>query len=120
MISFDWISKKDIKTFTKGECSLLAQKLSNKLNLKIYKIRDEFYENYHFVVKYENYYVDILGIWKENEIINYWNKMLYRKLTIVEFEDNIEEYNQRFFGYDKNILENRSDEIIKLLLTYKF
>ena len=66
-----------VRYFIDGHCDELAIGLSHKLKTEIYSIEDETKDQdiiLHYVVLYNEKFIDIRGIWDKENIIKEWSK----------------------------------------------
>jgi len=68
-----------IVQYLEGDCLELSKKLSEEFDSEIYGLQAKvenkiIIEPVHFLIKMNNYFIDIMGIWEEQSLINYWTK----------------------------------------------
>lgn len=87
MISKKFLFLQDINlAFTVGGCENLSESLNKLYQLEIYGIApidktnplsDNKLRPFHHVYKYNNYYIDIEGMWTETDLKNRWISTAY-------------------------------------------
>ena len=93
MFPFEFKDKTN-QIFLSNICTILAHHLRNKLDATIYELRSQD-KLIHSVVYYQEYFIDILGIWEDkDELIKTWEND-NRKIKLVKIINN--EYGNLLF-----------------------
>lgn len=113
--------------YLNGDCLNLSKKfIADDFNAEIYflqaKVENKIINDpIHFIIKIHGYFVDIMGIWEEQSLINYWVKKSIEESSRnkdIEFKlikiDDISIYE------DSNDASNINDVFEKIKLLIKF
>jgi hypothetical protein len=70
-----WFSERTRETFTEGACYTLAKSVARRVGGTVmYVVDSSNNEPFHAVVKVKDFYVDIYGVWKLENLLLFWDR----------------------------------------------